>query len=185
MGFEFQNKMEILKQTTEKGQLLSVSDSTAQHTVGTQYYDRKNNKTYVYAYNALGATFSVNDLNFLVPQHTGGTGGNYTVEPLGDCVTKAVYVCVPAAEVPTLYYGWAQVQGDVDVNASDTSFFGDEAWAVNDELYISAAKAETVADGDVGVTVAAFAIVEDSRASDGTAECTIYLIGREAVGDSS
>ena len=180
MGFEFPNKQTILKHTTEKGQLKSVSDTTAQHTVGTQYYDRKNNKTYVYAYNGLGASASINDPNYLVPQDSGQTGGNWTIEPLTDGA-KNVYVCVPAAALPTLYYGWAQVQGDVDVNASDTDVFADEAWAANDELYITQAIPTTVADDDAGVNVGTFAIIQDSRASTDVEECTIYLVGRELL----
>lgn len=181
MSLQFPNELGILKHTTEKGQLLSISDSTAQHTVGSTHYDSKNNKTYVYAYNALGATFSDNDPSYLVPQYSGATGGNYTVEPPGDG-TDHVYVCVPAALVPTLYYGWVQVQGDVDVNASDTGVFADTAWAVNDELLMIDGKGGTSADADIGVLDAAFAIVEDSRASTDVEECTIYLIGREVIG---
>jgi len=180
MSFQFPKRITHLKHTTEAGQLLSITDTGAQHDVGCVYVDEVNNKAYVYAYNAVGATLSDNDTYFLVPQYTGGTGGNWTVEPMADGA-KAVYVCVPAALVPSTYYGWAQVQGDVDVNASDTDVFTDEAWAVNDELYVTAGKSATVADSDVGMTTSAYAIVEDSRASTGTAECTIYLVGREAL----
>lgn len=183
--FQNLNIIYSLKNTTEKGQLLSVSDTTAQHKVGAVYHDVKNDKTYVYAYNAVGSELDDNDPYFLVPQYSGATGGNFTIEPLGDCVSKAVHICVPAAEVPSTYYGWAQVQGDVDVNASDTNIWTDEAWAVNDELFLTASKGGTATDDDTGVANATFAIVEDSRASTGTAECTIYLIGREIIGDSS
>lgn len=183
--FEFPKRINLLKSTTEAGQLLDVSSSTAQHDVGTVYYDNVNNKTYVYAYNAVGAELDDNDPYYLVPQYSGGTGGVWTVEPIADdAALKCVHVCVPAAEIPDTYYGWVQVQGDVDVNASDTNVWTDEAWAVNDELYVTAGVGATVADTDYGVTVNTFAIVEDSRASDGTAECTIYLIGRESQNTS-
>ena len=183
MGFEFQNKLDILKHTTEKGQLKSITDTTAQHTVGSSYYDSKNNKTYVYAYNGLGAAGSINDPSYLVPQDSGQTGGNWTIEPVTDGA-KRTYVCVPAAAIPSLYYGWAQVQGDVDVNASDTDVFTDEAWAANDELFITGGKPATVADDDAGITDTAFAIVQDSRASTDVGECTIYLVGREVIGST-
>ena len=181
MGFEFPQGPGILKHTTEKGQLFSITDNAAQHTVGTKYYDSKNNKTYVYAYNAVGATLSDNDIYYIIPQYTGATGGNYTVEPIADAA-KYAYTCVPAALVPTLYYGWVQTQGDVEVNASDTLVFLKETWAVGDELCISNGLSSTLADDDNGVADTCYAVVEDSRATSETAECTIYLIGREALG---
>ena len=181
MSFEFPQLTGILKQTTEKGQLLTVSDDTAQHTVGAKYYDDKAHKTYVYAYNAVGAELSDNDIYYIIPQHTAGTGGNYTVEPIADAA-KYAYVCVPAAAVPTLYYGWVQVQGDVEVNASDTTVFLKETWAVNDELCISNGLSSTLADDDNGVADTTYAIVEDSRATSAVTEETIYLIGREVLG---
>ena len=180
MSFVFPRRIDLLKSTAETGQLLTITDSAAQHDVGTVYHDNVNNKTYVYAYNALGAAASDNDPIHLVPQYTGATGGHWTMEPLGDdTVKKASYVCVAAALIPSTYYGWVQVQGDVDVNASDTDVFTDEAWAVGDELYMTAGKPATAADTDFGVTVSTFALVQDSRASTDTDECTIYLIGRE------
>ena len=181
--FQFTSKIDHLKRTTEAGQLLTITDTSPMHSAGAVYVDKINNKTYVYAYNGAGATFSVNDPYYLVPQDSGQTGGNWTIEPMTDGA-KRTFVCVPAALVPSTYYGWAQVQGDVDVNASDTDVFTDEAWAANDELFITGGKPATVADDDAGITDTAFAIVQDSRDSTGTAECTIYLVGREVLGST-
>ena len=181
MSFTFPPGPSILKHTTEKGQLMSVSDDAPQHTVGSTYYDTKNNKTYVYAYNAVGATLSDNDIYYIIPQYSGATGGNYTVEPIADAA-KYAYVCVPAALVPTLYYGWVQMQGDVEVNSSDTTVFLKEANAVGDELCISNGLSSTLADDDNGVADTCYALVEDSRATSTTTETTIYLLGRESLG---
>jgi hypothetical protein len=186
MSFVFAPNLGILKQTTEKGQLLSVSDTTAQHTVGAAHYDNKNDKAYVYAYNAVGGALSDNDPYLLIPQNSNGTGGNWKVVAIADdTLDKHKYVCVPAALTPIAYYGWMQVQGDVSVNSSDVGVFGDEAWAVNDELYITAAIAATVADTALGVPDLAFAFVNDSRASTAVTENSIYLIGREVVTTSA
>ncbi len=181
MSFQFQNKLDILKHTTEKGQLKSVSDSAAQHTLGSSYYDRKNNKTYVYVYNGAGATLSNNDIYFVVPRQTAATGGNYSVEAIATA-TDHVYVCVPAAAILSLYYGWVQVQGDAEVNASDTTVFLKEVWGAGDELCISDGLSSTLAEGDLGVGDGAYAIVEDARATSDVDDETIYLIGREIIG---
>ena len=186
MSFAFPQRTELLKHTTEKGQLLTVTDTTAQHTVGATHYDDKNDKAYVYAYNAVGSALSDNDPYLLIPQNSNGTGGNWTVVAIADdTLDKHKYVCVPAALTPIAYYGWMQVQGDASVNSSDVGVWGDEAWAVNDELYITAAICATVADTALGIPDLAFAFVNDSRASTATAENSIYLIGREVITTSA
>lgn len=185
MSFAFPQFTGLLKHTTEKGQLLTVTDTTAQHTVGTKHYDDKNDKTYVYGYNAVGSALSDNDPYLLIPQNSNGTGGNWKVVAIADdTLNKQKYVCVPAALTPIAYYGWMQVQGDVSVNSSDVGVFADEAWAVNDELYITAALGAIVADTALGFSNLAFAFVNDSRASTATAENSIYLIGREVISGS-
>jgi len=184
--FSFKPPLRYLKNTTEIGQLLTIVDSTAQHDVGASYYDDTNNKTYVYAYNAVGAALSDNDPYLLIPQNSNGTGGNWKVVAIADdTLDKQKYVCVPAAVTPSTYYGWMQAQGDVDVNSSDVGVWGDEAWAVNDELYVTAAICATVADTALGCSDLAFAFVNDSRASTATAENSIYLIGREVITTSA
>lgn len=180
MSMVFAPPIGVLKATTEKGQLLSVSDSTAHHDVGSEYFDSTNNKSYVYAYNAVGSELDDNDPYLLIPQNSNGTGGNWKVVAVADdTLAKLKYVCVPAAEVPSTYYGWMQVKGDADVNSSDTSLWTDEAWALNDELIIINALGKVAVDTALGCADAAFAFVNDSRASDATAENSIYLIGRE------
>ena len=186
MSFVFKPGPGYLKQTTESGQLLSIADSAAQHTVGVSHYDNKNDKTYVYAYNAVGSALSDNDPYWLIPQNSNGTGGNWKVVAIADdTLDKHKYVCVPAALIGTTCYGWMQVQGDASVNSSDVGVWTDEAWAVNDELYITAALGATVADTALGIPDLAFAFVNDSRASTATAENSIYLIGRETVSTSA
>ena len=186
MSFVFPKRIELLKNTTEAGQLRTVTDSSPQHDVGSAYYDNVNNKAYVYGYNAVGSELDDNDPYLLIPQNSNGTGGNWKVVAIADdTLDKHKYVCVPAAEIPSTYYGWMQAQGDVSVNSSDVGVWGDEAWAVNDELYITAAICATVADTALGIPDLAFAFVNDSRASTATAENSIYLIGREIVTTSA
>ena len=186
MSFAFPPYTDLLKYTTEKGCLKSITDSGAQHNNGAAHYDSVLNKTYVYAYNAVGAELDDNDPYLLIPQNSNGTGGNWKVVAVADdTLDKQKYVCVPAAEVPSTYYGWMQVQGDVSVNSSDTAIFADEAWAVNDELYVTAGNSATVADTALGFSDLAYAFVNDSRASTATAENSIYLLGREVITTSA
>lgn len=185
MSMVFAPPIGLLKANTEIGQLLSITDTAPKHDVGSRYYDKTNKKMYVYAYNAVGSALSDNDPYLLIPQNSKGTGGNWKVVAVADdTLSKQKYVCVPAAVTPATYYGWMQVQGDVSVNSSDTDVWTDEAWAVNDELYIVAALGKIAADTALGFVTSAFAFVNDSRASTATAENSIYLIGREFISTS-
>jgi len=190
MSFEFKQNTGILKHTTEKGQLLSISDDTAQHTVGSIYYDDKNNKTYVYAYNGVGATVAADAVYVLIPKYS-STATNYTrwqVDGMTDDTTKVLkkYVCVPAAAVLSTYYGWNQVQGEVDVDTTDTNFFTVEAYDTDgDQLFISGAVVASAAiHAGGGIRNDCFAITKDVTTSDGLDGATIYLLGREVIASS-
>ncbi len=187
MSFEFKQYTDLLKHTTEKGQLLSITDDTAQHTVGAVYFDEKNNKTYVYAYNGVGAAVAADAVYVLIPKYS-STATNYTrwqVDGMTDDTTKLCkkYVCVPAAAVPSVYYGWNQVQGEVDVDSTDTDFFTVEAYdSDGDQLAILNAVVASYAIHDgKGIRDDCFGITKDVTTSDGSATCTIYLLGREVI----
>ena len=185
MDFMFPQTTELLKHTTEKGQLLSITDDTAQHTVGTTHYDGKNNKTYVYAYNGVGAAVAADAVYVLIPKYS-STATDYTrwqVDGMADDTTKLCrkFVTVPAAAVPSTYYGWFQVQGECDVDSTDTDFFTVEAWDTDgDQLAILNALvvAYAIHDGK-GINDETFGITKDVTTSAGLDGATIYLLGRE------
>lgn len=184
MGFEFHpNPRMVLGHSAEKGCLTSITDNTTPyHQSGTVYYDRENDKTYVYAYNAAGAAVAANVVYLLTPKYN--TAGEHwqVVAVADDTVKKHKYACVPAAALPSTYYGWVQVQGTASISTSDTDTVTNQAWAVGDELYVTAAIIATQADTTLGVIDTTFGFAQVSHASDHTATTavgTIYLIGRE------
>jgi len=188
MSFEFPQFTGILKHTTEKGQLYSVSDTTAQHTVGSKYYDDKNDKTYVYAKNAAAATLATNKPYSL--QHAfSSTGDNWKVYAVASDTSDIAerYICVPASALTTdALYGWVQVQGNVLVDGSDTDVFDSEAWVAAgsgleyDGTTINTQALETTGTGIIG-TVFAYTITSAAAGSDLDDAEIIHLIGKPVV----
>ena len=175
--FQFLPRVPILKHTTEKGQLLSITDSAPMHPVGSVYIDVENEKAYVYAYNGTGADHVQYSAELLEPVYS-------VADPLVHWQTVAnadddgamVFVCAPAAAHPTLYYGWQQVYGDVDalaglVNEARTA--GEEMTLLNGTY----AKATATA---VGTESKSFGIVNTTNASAATSG-DVFLIGREVT----
>ena len=106
--FEFTPNLGYLKHTTETGQLLTAGDTTAQHTVGTPYYDTKNDKGYVYVYAESALTSQ--KATFVV--EAGSTDYPYSALAIAD--TQGLgYVGAPATAITSGKYGWVQVKGAV------------------------------------------------------------------------
>lgn len=188
MSFKFPQFTGILKHTTEKGQLYSVSDTTAQHTVGTKYYDDKNDKTYVYALNAAAATLATNKPYAL--QHAfSSTGDNWQVFAVASDTSDIAirYNVVPAAALTTAApYGWVQAQGNVLVDGSDTDVFDSEAWVAAgsgleyDGTTINTQALESTGTGNAP-TVFAYTITSAAAGSDLDDAEVIHLIGNPVI----
>jgi len=107
--FNFTPNLGYLKHTTEAGQLLTAGDTGAQHTVGTKYYDTKNEKSYVYVYAESALTSQ--KATYIV-ERGNSSGRPYSAIAIADSQLWG-YVGAPATAVTTEKYGWVQVAGAV------------------------------------------------------------------------
>ena len=175
MSFRNQHPLQRIEETANPGQLLTITDSSPMHKVGALYYNPDDDKTYIYAYNATGADAVQYSLEILENVYSAATPRvNWQAIGVSDSDGDMAYVCAPAAAIPTLYYGWWQVQGDVAAAAglvSETRTAGEEL-IVTDTTYIAATA------GTNGCEDAAFAIVNATTTAAATT-ANIYLLGRE------
>lgn len=99
--------VKTIKHTTDKGQLNSITDSSAQHTPGAQYVD-KHGAHYEYGYNGSGAAMLQNRPCY---QSWGAGDTNPHWENIADGDAEMALVGIPQSAIPTLYWGWFHWKG--------------------------------------------------------------------------
>ena len=145
MGLEFTPNLGYLKHTTESGQLLTAGDTAAQHTVGTTYYDTKNDKTYVYVYAA--AALTSQKATYIV-ERGNSTDIPYYAIAIADTAYHG-YVGAPATAITATTYGWVQVVGNVTAMTGLTS----EARTAGGQMDHTGGVLSYLASDNEGVTI--------------------------------
>ena len=137
----------VLKHTTEKGQLHSITDSAAQHTGGAQYVD-KYGAHYEYGYNGSGAAMAQNRPCY---QEWGTGDTNPHWENIADGDAMYALVGIPQSDIPSTYWGWFHWKGPttnemildcVDGDATKTITDG-QALSISSAICINAGLALT------------------------------------------
>jgi len=137
----------VLKHNAEKGQLRSITDSTAQHTPGAEYVD-KHGAHYEYGYNGAGAAMVQNR-----PCHRtwSTTGINPCWEDIAAADAFYQMVGIPQSAIPSTYWGWFHWKGPtenrmyydcIDHDGTITSTDG-QALAITDGICANATLALT------------------------------------------
>jgi hypothetical protein len=168
----------VVENTTNPGQLLSVTDSTPYHVTGTTYLDRATGKAYVYAYNAHTATLTAHAPSFVAAYNNVGNvfDGVQSLTTVTDIGENPCYVCSNVAAIPTLYYGWFQYRGNETALSGCTS----EARTAGDNMVVTASVLSRAAAPAWGVDKKCFAIVRVANTAAGTT-ANVFLIGRECI----
>jgi len=147
----------VLKHTTEKGQLHSITDSTAQHAPGAEYVDEYG-AHYEYGYNGSGAAMAQNRPCY---RSWGAGGTNPHWENIADGDKFYCEVGIPQSAIPSLYWGWFHWKGPSTNNMLLDPIDGDLTLDVTDGNALTildglcAVNAISLTDqGDFGVVTA-------------------------------
>lgn len=175
--YEFRPSLYLLKSTAEKGQLNTITDSTAQHRTGTVFYDSTNDKTYVYVENSISDAVTAN-APYMVSAMSDASG--VTEVKLAAKTNLPLvngYFAVPPVAIPGDYFGWVQIQGK---NAAVSGLVS-EARTAGGQVVLSAdGTFAYLAATAWGVNENCVAYVTTSNAAAVTG--ALDIIGREITG---
>lgn len=97
----------LLKHNTEQGQLLSITDSVAQHDPGEIYEDEDGTK-YIYMYNGVGSDCVANNLYWV---WYGADATSPYARAIADGQADYGRVGAAMAAIPDTYWGWFVYEG--------------------------------------------------------------------------
>jgi hypothetical protein len=166
----------VLKHTTEKGQLRSITDSTAQHTPGAEYVD-KYGAHYEYGYNGSGSAMKQNRPCY---RSWGAGGTNPHWEDIADGDKFYCTLGIPQADIPSTYWGWFHWKGPTtnDMYLDPINHDG--------TLDVTAGEALCILDGLCAANALALTDQQDFCVATGTTETgaldmEVWLFGTETL----
>jgi hypothetical protein len=165
----------VVENTTNPGQLQTITDTVAYHRTGSTYFDKASGKGYVYGYAV--STLTANSICYLRPFYnaTDGTDTDWEFTAVGSAAAVACYVVAPCAAIPATYYGWAQFKGDNTAVAGLTNETRQTAGA---HMIIHNEAAAVAAATAWGVPATCFAVVRVVNTTS-TTVANLHFIGRE------